>query len=128
MSERDDEIVRLYKSGLTLRQVGERVGLTGARVHQILKAEEVGTRSREKHLSDKSLRFIERGPLADPDDKPQPFIPVTLSCGTRCYAPRFHSSPGLEVICPGAEAIFDSPISCGKKHVATIRGPVRRSA
>lgn len=67
----------------------------------------------------------DREPAPEP---PAPFVPVTLSCGTTCYVPRFHSSPGLEVVCPGAEAIKDSPISCQKKHVATIRGQVRRSA
>ena len=46
MKNRDDEIVRLYKSGLAYREVGERLGLTGERVRQILVRLRVKTRPR----------------------------------------------------------------------------------
>lgn len=43
--ERDDEIVRLYRRGMTISEVGHLFGLTGERVRQVLAANGVPRRS-----------------------------------------------------------------------------------
>ena len=58
---RADDMVALYRSGLTMEEIGRRYGVTRQRVYHVLSARGVGRKASPRHVSAPAFRRLARG-------------------------------------------------------------------
>lgn len=74
LAERDREIFRLRSEGMTLKAIGERFGIGGARVRQIFNAAEI--RIRQAKARGEPAEFVPKSRYGAPKDWPKDQIEI----------------------------------------------------